>query len=65
MNDNKGLETEYINASECVADPCAIVTTQIEPLTEQSAVAPSIIPAGPVFVKLPVILAETNITIPV
>jgi hypothetical protein len=65
MNDNEGLKTEYINASECVADPCATVTTQVEPLTEQSAVTPSIIPAGPVFVKLPVILAETNITIPV
>jgi len=65
MNDNSGLYIENTNASGCVADRCATVATQIESLTEQTSVTPSIIPAGPVFVKLPVILAETNITIPV
>lgn len=67
MNDNKGLNVEKTDICECVADPCATVTTQIEPLTEQSSVTPSVISATPayVYVKLPVILAETNITIPV
>ena len=68
MSDNKGINIENTNISdECVADPCATVTTQIEPLTEQSSVTPSVISATPafVYVKLPVILAETNITIPV
>jgi len=66
MNDNKGLNIENVNSSGCLAaDPCATVTTQVESLTESAAVTPAIIPAGPVFVKLPVILQETNITIPV
>jgi hypothetical protein len=46
-------------------DHCAKVITQVESLTEQIAVTPNVIAAGPVFVKIPVVLAETNITIPV
>ncbi|MDR3597369.1 CsxC family protein [Clostridium sp.] len=72
MSDNKGLNIDNkelgiknINAFGCKPDSCATVTTEVEPLTEQSAVTPDIIPAGPVFVKIPIILAETNITIPV
>lgn len=67
MNDNK----QNTNASEYVAaccencDPCATVTTEVQSLTEQIAVTPTVIPAGPVFIKIPVVLAETNITIPV
>ncbi|WP_373368717.1 CsxC family protein [Clostridium weizhouense] len=66
MNTNKGLNVE--NTNDCGTlqqETCATVATQIEPLTEQTAVTPAIIPAGPVFLKLPVVLAETNITIPV
>jgi hypothetical protein len=65
MNDNKGSNTENTNASECVADPCATVTTQVKPVADQAHVFPTVIGAGPVYLKLPVLLAETNITIPV
>ena len=60
MDDNN----QDTNVYGCV-DPCATVTTQVESLTEQLTVNPSVIAAGPVFVKIPVVLAETNITIPV
>jgi len=53
------------NDNACVTQPCAIVTTQPQSLTEQIAVTPSVIAPGPVFVKIPVVLAEANITIPV
>lgn len=60
MDDNN----QDTNVYGCV-DPCATVSTQIESITEQIAVVPTVISAGPVFVKIPVVLAETNITIPV
>lgn len=60
MDDNN----QDTNVYGCV-DPCAIVKTQVESLTEQMSVSPTVIAAGPVFVKIPVVLAETNITIPV
>jgi len=60
MDDNN----QDTNVYGCV-DPCATVTTQVESLTEQMTVNPTVIAAGPVFVKIPVVLAETNITIPV
>lgn len=51
----------------CTGDPaCAHVTTKPVNITEQRDVLPTIItPPRPVYVKLPVILAETSITIPV
>ncbi len=67
MDDNK----ENTNASKYIADSresvnsCAVVSAQVESLTEQSFVTPTVIEPGPVLVKIPVILAETNITIPV
>lgn len=60
MDDNKQDTNDY-----GYVDHCAKVTTQVESLTEQIAVTPAVIAAGPVFVKIPVVLAETNITIPV
>jgi hypothetical protein len=72
MSDNKGLNTENkdlniknINIFGCKPDPCATVTTQIEPLTEQRSITPTAPLTGNVYFKLPVILAESNITIPV
>ncbi|MGH4123331.1 MAG: CsxC family protein [Clostridium sp.] len=44
---------------------CATVTTQAESITEQMDVDPCVIKCGPVVVKIPVVIAETNITIPV
>ena len=44
---------------------CATVKTQPESITEQVEVTPDVIKAGWVVVKIPVVLAETNITIPV
>lgn len=60
MNENNGMRP-----CDNGAERCAVVATQIEPLTEQTPVTPTVIAPGPVFVKIPVILAETNITIPV
>jgi hypothetical protein len=61
------LNSENVNDVGCEAaqGSCAAVTTQIEPLTEQTAVTPTVIAPGAVVVKIPVVLAETNITIPV
>jgi len=61
MNDNK----IYANDNRCTTDSCATVTTQVESLTEQLPVTPIVIAPGPAFVKIPVVLAEVNITIPV
>ena len=44
---------------------CTTVTTKCESITEQIAVTPTVIAAGPVVIKVPVVLVETNITIPV
>ncbi|MCB2289730.1 hypothetical protein LGK97_08125 [Clostridium sp. CS001] len=44
---------------------CATVKTQAESITEQVNVTPTVITPGPVVVKIPVVIAETNITIPV
>ncbi len=44
-------------------DPCEIATDQVESLTEEIAVMPTAITPVPVFVKIPVVLAETDITI--
>jgi len=59
--------TQEIAAAACTSscDPCATVTTQAESITEQISVRPCVIEAGPVVIKVPVVLAETNITIPV
>ncbi|MEQ8155085.1 MAG: CsxC family protein [Clostridiaceae bacterium] len=46
-------------------DECATVETIRQSITEQISVPPTVIGAGLVVVKLPVVLAETNITIPV
>ncbi|MCF0146786.1 MAG: hypothetical protein HUJ77_00155 [Clostridium sp.] len=44
---------------------CATVKSTNQTLTEQIPVTPTVITPGPVVVKLPVVLAEVNITIPV
>ncbi|MBK5240076.1 CsxC family protein [Clostridium sp.] len=49
----------------CLDPACATVATQSVSLTEQVKVTPEVIMGGPVVVKIPVVLAETNITIPV
>ena len=60
MNDNK------INTNDNTAiGGCAEVKTLPQSFTEQSSVTPSVIEPGPVVVKIPVVIAETNITIPV
>lgn len=43
---------------------CAAVASTPQSMCEQLSVTPTVIGAGPVFVKIPVVLAETNITIP-
>lgn len=44
---------------------CVNVATQRQSITEQLAVSPVPVSAGPLVIKIPVVLAETNITIPV
>jgi hypothetical protein len=61
MNDSKKNTSDY----ECVEDPCAAITSKVQSLTKQIPVTPVVIAPGPVFVKIPVVLAEINITIPV
>ena len=58
-SDNSCFTNNAPNAS------CATVTTVVESITEQISVEPKAIKPGPVVVKIPVVLAETNITIPV
>jgi hypothetical protein len=67
MNDNKGSTIENTNVSGCVAaiDPCATVTTQTKTVADQAHVLPTVMAQRAVYLKLPVLLAETNITIPV
>ena len=59
-NDNNIIANDYGHGSYC-----AEVNSQIQPLTEQIAVTPSVIAAGATVVKIPVVLAEVNVTIPV
>jgi len=61
MNDNK----MNMNTNRCPAAPCAAVATVPQSLTEEIAVTPVVIAPGPVVVKVPVVLAEVNVTIPV
>lgn len=51
----------------CVKEhkPCACVTAKTEVMAEQVCVAPTLISEGDVYVKLPVILAKSNVTIPI
>ena len=49
----------------CGTNSCATVTSKNQTLTEQIPVTPDVIAPGPVVVKLPVVLAEVNVTIPV
>lgn len=67
MNDIKQNTNDYEcgSSSRQIQDPCATVMTTVQSITEQIAVTPTVIHPGPVFVKIPVVLAETNITIPV
>ena len=69
--DNSELNIGNTNANDsvsvcCTGDPtCAHVTTKHVTITEQQDVLPHILEPQPVYVKLPVVLAETSITIPV
>jgi hypothetical protein len=67
MNDNKINTNNKINTDNntCVTNPCATVTTLAQSLTEQIPVTPIVIAPGPAVIKVPVVLAEVNITIPV
>jgi len=71
MSDNTELNIGNTNANGsvsvcCTGDPsCAHVTTKSVSITEQHDVLPTILTPQPVYVKLPVVLAETSITIPV
>lgn len=65
MNDNKINTNENAVESAALMNHCAEVKTIQQSLTEQVSVAPSVIAPGPVVVKVPVVIAETNITIPV
>ena len=60
MNDNNIITNDHgYNKS------CALVYPQAQSLTEQFPVEPDVITPGPTIFKIPVVLAEVNITIPV
>ncbi|WP_291648035.1 CsxC family protein [Clostridium sp.] len=65
MNDNKINTNENIAENAALVGQCAEVKTLQQSLTEQASVTPDVIAPGPVVVKVPVVIAETNITIPV
>ncbi|MDI9215596.1 MULTISPECIES: CsxC family protein [Clostridium] len=65
MNDNKINTNEIAPENTAVVQHCAEVKTLQQSLTEQVPVTPAVIAPGPVVVKVPVVIAETNITIPV
>ena len=62
---NMSNNTHIDDVEGCFNRPCATVTIQAETITEEIDVTPTVICAGNVVVKLPVVLAETNITIPI
>lgn len=61
MNDDKII----INDCKKLPSSSSTVTSEVQPLTKQTAVTPDTIKCGPVVVKLPVVLAEVTVTIPV
>lgn len=65
MSDNNINTNENVAENAALGGYCAEVKSQPQSLTEQTPVAPVVIAPGPVVVKVPVVLAETNITIPV
>ena len=64
---NTGNDSYIADIANCYIkkNPCATVTTKAETITEEIDVIPTVICAGNVVIKLPVVLAETNITIPI
>ncbi|MBZ9686231.1 hypothetical protein G9F72_007800 [Clostridium estertheticum] len=64
---NTGNDSYIADIADCSlkSNQCATVTTQAETITEEIDVTPTVICAGNVVVKLPVVLAETKIVIPV
>ncbi|MDU5109441.1 MAG: hypothetical protein E6248_03280 [Clostridium sp.] len=65
MSDNNVNTNENLAENAAAVRHCAEVKSIPQSLTEQTPVAPAVIAQGPVVVKVPVVLAETNITIPV
>ena len=61
MSDNKIITNDFSK----VKDSCVTVTSKVQSLTEEISVTPDVIKCGSVFVKVPVVLAEVNVTIPV
>jgi len=64
-SNQENLIDEVTAAFSKPCDHCVTVDTQAESITEQVDVTPIVIDDGPVVVKIPVIIAETSITIPV
>lgn len=61
------MEDNYLNTNDYkpMNKSCAMVYPQAQSLTEQCPVKPDVIEHGHAVVKLPVVLSEVNITIPV
>lgn len=68
MNDNNlNTNDNNLNVNDHGYKPnaCAMVYPKAQSLTEQVSVTPNVISAGSTVVKIPVVIAELNITIPV
>ena len=61
------MNSDKIIMNDCKNLPsnCSKVTSEVQPLTKQRAVTPDTIKCGAAVVKVPVVLAEVNVTIPV
>ncbi|WP_291648037.1 CsxC family protein [Clostridium sp.] len=60
MSDNNENTNEY----KVIETPCTTVISEVESFNKQSFKELDVVTSGPVFAKLPVVLAEVNITIP-
>ena len=59
------MSNDYDSIQKHYYDTCAEVETECGCICEQECVNPTVIPCGDVFVKIPVVLAETEVTIPI
>ncbi|MDU5106862.1 CsxC family protein [Clostridium sp.] len=61
MNDNKII----INDCKTVSNSCSSVNSKVQPLTKETDIIPDTIECGPLVVKIPVVLAEVKVTLPI
>ncbi|MCF0146785.1 MAG: hypothetical protein HUJ77_00150 [Clostridium sp.] len=61
MNDNKII----INDGKTVSNSCSSVNSKVQPLIEEADIIPNTIECGPLVIKVPVVLAEVKVKLPI